>query len=211
MRPIAGRRSALRRSRIPATPHMALPSHVQRGQRSHLSWSAHVLTDDVLSFYDRPPRVIPFPFLTLSQVCLRRILAFVSLVLIDLFSARAALWLILLIPFISGPVFGADISDQPHLMDMRFSATTFMFNLERQGLEDNTFTNGLGRDTTLIGSLVNASIYKRLLPTLEVEQGIYKGMVALDCARNQRHGGPDLVFSRHNWLYSPEPLCIGDR
>ena len=50
-------------------------------------------------------------------------------------------------------------------LDLRLETTTFMLNLEKQGLEDNTFTNGLGRDTTLIGNLVN--VYKRLLPSLE--------------------------------------------
>lgn len=59
---------------------------------------------------------------------------------------------------------------------MRFSATTFALNLEKQGLEDNTFTNGLGRDTTLIGNLINASIYKRLLPSLEAELGLFANM-----------------------------------
>ena len=59
---------------------------------------------------------------------------------------------------------------------MRFSTTTFLLNLEKQGLEDNTFTNGLGRDTNLIGNLVNASIYKRLLPTLEAELGVFANM-----------------------------------
>jgi len=60
-----------------------------------------------------------------------------------------------------------------HLVDMRFSTTTFLLNLEKQGLEDNTFTNGLGRDTTLIGNLVNATLYKRLLPSLEAEVGVF--------------------------------------
>jgi hypothetical protein len=64
----------------------------------------------------------------------------------------------------------------PHPLDMRFSTTTFLLNLEKQGLEDNTFTNGLGRDTTLIGNLVNASIYKRLLPSLEAEVGVFANM-----------------------------------
>ena len=63
-----------------------------------------------------------------------------------------------------------------HLLDARFSVTTFMLNLEKQGLEDNTFTNGLGRDTTLIGNLVNATLYKRLLPTLEAEAGVFANM-----------------------------------
>jgi hypothetical protein len=67
-------------------------------------------------------------------------------------------------------------SATPHVVDMRFSTTTFLLNLEKQGLEDNTFTNGLGRDTTLIGNLVNASIYKRLLPNLEAELGVFANM-----------------------------------
>lgn len=73
----------------------------------------------------------------------------------------------------------AEEVDRPsasHLVDMRFSTTTFLLNLEKQGLEDNTFTNGLGRDTTLIGNLVNASIYTRLLPTLEAEVGVFANM-----------------------------------
>ena len=84
--------------------------------------------------------------------------------------------LVLAILFIPRPALGADTSDQPHLVDMRFSTTTFVLNLEKQGLEDNTFTNGLGRDTTLIGNLVNASLYKRLLPALEAEIGVFANM-----------------------------------
>ena len=61
-------------------------------------------------------------------------------------------------------------------MDMRFSVSTFALNLEKQGLEDNTFTNGLGRDTTLIGNLISGSIYKRLLPALEAELGVFANM-----------------------------------
>ncbi|MFO0767150.1 MAG: hypothetical protein U0231_10245 [Nitrospiraceae bacterium] len=64
----------------------------------------------------------------------------------------------------------------PHLLDARFSVSTFMLNLEKQGLEDNTFTNGLGRDTTLIGNLVNATVYRRLLPHLEAELGVFANM-----------------------------------
>ena len=63
-----------------------------------------------------------------------------------------------------------------HVVDMRFSTTTFLLNLEKQGLEDNTFTNGLGRDTTLIGNLINATLYKRLLPSLEAEIGVFANM-----------------------------------
>lgn len=63
-----------------------------------------------------------------------------------------------------------------HVVDMRFSTTTFLLNLEKRGLEDNTFTNGLGRDTTLIGNLINATLYKRLLPALEAEIGVFANM-----------------------------------
>ncbi|HMU30819.1 MAG TPA: hypothetical protein PLY42_13955 [Nitrospira sp.] len=63
-----------------------------------------------------------------------------------------------------------------HVVDMRFSTTTFLLNLEKRGLEDNTFTNGLGRDTTLIGNLINATLYKRLLPSLEAEIGVFANM-----------------------------------
>ena len=70
----------------------------------------------------------------------------------------------------------AERAATPHLVDMRFSTSTFVLNLEKQGLEDNTFTNGLGRDTTLIGNLVNASIYRRLLPGLEAELGVFANM-----------------------------------
>lgn len=78
----------------------------------------------------------------------------------------------------SHPLLAEEIGGIPtsHLFDMRFSATTFALNLEKQGLEDNTFTNGLGRDTTLIGNLINASIYKRLLPSLEAELGLFANM-----------------------------------
>lgn len=90
---------------------------------------------------------------------------------------RAALLLVLALSAIHSPLLAEETdAPSPHPLDMRFSTTTFLFNLEKQGLEDNTFTNGLGRDTTLIGNLVNASIYKRLLPSLEAEVGVFANM-----------------------------------
>ncbi len=63
-----------------------------------------------------------------------------------------------------------------HDLDLRFETTTFFLNLEKQGLEDNTFINGLGRDTTLIGSLLNVSLHKRLLSSLDMDLGIFANM-----------------------------------
>ncbi|HVG01683.1 MAG TPA: hypothetical protein VM842_02285, partial [Nitrospira sp.] len=115
-------------------------------------------------------------FLALSQIYLRRIIAFVLQVLAYPFAVRVTLLLVLAI-LISRPALGADTSsDQPHLVDMRLSVSTFMLNLEKQGLEDNTFTNGLGRDTTLIGNLINATVYRRLLSHLEAEIGVFANM-----------------------------------
>lgn len=64
----------------------------------------------------------------------------------------------------------------PHDLDLRFETTTFLLNLEKQGLEDNTFTNGLGRDTTLIGNLLNVSLHKRLLASLDLDLGVFANM-----------------------------------
>ncbi len=47
---------------------------------------------------------------------------------------------------------------------------------KNRGLEDNTFTNGLGRDTTLIGSLLNAYLQKRLFSSLELDVGVFANM-----------------------------------
>jgi hypothetical protein len=60
-----------------------------------------------------------------------------------------------------------------HGINLRLETTTFLLNLEKQGLEDNTFTNGLGRDTTLIGNLLNVSLHKRFFPSLEAEIGVF--------------------------------------
>ena len=63
-----------------------------------------------------------------------------------------------------------------HGIDLRFETTTFLLNLEKQGLEDNTFTNGLGRDTTLIGSLLNVYLRKRLSSSLDLDVGVFANM-----------------------------------
>ncbi|KXK05380.1 MAG: hypothetical protein UZ03_NOB001000878 [Nitrospira sp. OLB3] len=63
-----------------------------------------------------------------------------------------------------------------HVLDLRLETTTFLLNLEKQGLEDNTFTNGLGRDTTLMGNLVNLYVQKRLLPSLTLDLGLFANM-----------------------------------
>jgi hypothetical protein len=69
-----------------------------------------------------------------------------------------------------------DSTSAPHFLDLRLETTTFLLNLEKQGLEDNTFTNGLGRDTTLIGNLLNVYVRKRLLPTLDLDVGLFANM-----------------------------------
>ena len=93
-------------------------------------------------------------------------------------STRVALLLALVLSAFYSPLVAEEpgTSDVSHLLDMRFSTTTFLLNLEKQGLEDNTFTNGLGRDTTLIGNLVNATLYRQLLPSLEAELGLFANM-----------------------------------
>jgi hypothetical protein len=83
---------------------------------------------------------------------------------------------ILLVTLIISLPCRAIADDLPTVEQLRFSVSTFMLNLEKQGLEDNTFTNGLGRDTTLIGNLINASVYRRLLPSLEAELGVFANM-----------------------------------
>ncbi|HNL89369.1 MAG TPA: hypothetical protein PKH05_09890, partial [Nitrospira sp.] len=61
-------------------------------------------------------------------------------------------------------------------LELHLDATTFLLNLEKQGLEDNTFTNGLGRDTTLIGNLLNVYARKRLLPSIDLDLGVFANM-----------------------------------
>lgn len=99
----------------------------------------------------------PF-FLLQSQASLRRLLSFVFLLSLGIPST-----------------YGAD-SDSPstdHVLDLRFEITTFVLNLEKQGLEDNTFTNGIGRDTTLIGDFVNATLHRQLAPRLDADLGVF--------------------------------------
>jgi hypothetical protein len=64
----------------------------------------------------------------------------------------------------------------PRVLDLRIETTTFLLNLEKQGLEDNTFTNGLGRDTTLIGNLLNAYLRKRLFSSVDLDLGVFANM-----------------------------------
>ncbi len=64
----------------------------------------------------------------------------------------------------------------PRDLELRLETTTFLLNLEKQGLEDNTFTNGLGRDTTLIGNLLNVYARKRLLSSVELDVGVFANM-----------------------------------
>lgn len=135
-----------------------------------------MLTDGVVPFYDRPPRVSHLSFLPLSQVCFRRNLTCVSQVLLEEFTLRPVLLLVLAILVLPLPALGAETPDHSSLLDARLSVSTFILNLEKQGLEDNTFTNGLGRDTTLIGNLINATVYRRLLSNLEAEIGLFANM-----------------------------------
>jgi hypothetical protein len=98
------------------------------------------------------------------------------LFLLDLFRLRAV-WLLLPALFIPTTAWGTDTSsDQSHLLGLRFSVSTYMLNLEKQGLEDNTFINGLGRDTTLIGNLLNVYLHKRLLSSLDMDLGVFANM-----------------------------------
>jgi len=63
-----------------------------------------------------------------------------------------------------------------HDPDLRLETTTFVLNMEKQGLEDNTFSNRLGRDTTLIGNLLNVYLRKRLLSSVELDLGLFANM-----------------------------------
>ncbi len=70
----------------------------------------------------------------------------------------------------------ASSASTAHDLDLRLETTTYLLNLEKQGLEDNTFTNGLGRDTTLIGNLLNVYVRKRLLSSVDVDLGVFANM-----------------------------------
>jgi hypothetical protein len=69
-----------------------------------------------------------------------------------------------------------DSASAPHALDLHVETTTFLLNLEKQGLEDNTFTNGLGRDTTLMGNLLNVYVRKRLLSSVDLDLGVFANM-----------------------------------
>ncbi|WP_455377945.1 hypothetical protein [Petrachloros mirabilis] len=60
-----------------------------------------------------------------------------------------------------------------HALDLRFETTTYILNLEKQGLEDNTYTNGIGIDTTLIGDFASATLHHRLLRNLDATLGVF--------------------------------------
>lgn len=60
-----------------------------------------------------------------------------------------------------------------HVLDFRVQTTTYFLDLEKQGLQDNTFTNGLGRDTTLIGDFLNVTLHRQLTPRLNLELGVF--------------------------------------
>ncbi|ODT44230.1 MAG: hypothetical protein ABS70_06000 [Nitrospira sp. SCN 59-13] len=64
----------------------------------------------------------------------------------------------------------------PGDLELHLDTTTFLLNLEKQGLEDNTFTNGLGRDTTLIANLLNVYARKRLFPSVDLDIGVFANM-----------------------------------
>ena len=57
--------------------------------------------------------------------------------------------------------------------DLRFETTTYVLDLEKQGLGDDTVKNGIGRDTTLIGDFVSATLNRRLLPKLDFSVGVF--------------------------------------
>ncbi|WP_455243989.1 hypothetical protein [Petrachloros mirabilis] len=69
------------------------------------------------------------------------------------------------------PFSGAD-----RLFDVRLETTTYVLNLEKQGLQDNTFTNGYGRDTTLIGDLLNVTAHRRLASRLDLDLGVFSNI-----------------------------------
>jgi len=95
-----------------------------------------------------------------------------SLVLLIIHGLLAALVFVLLG---SSPLHaeepGSPASDR--LFDVRLETTTYVLDLEKQGLEDNTFTNGYGRDTTLIGDLLNVTMHRRLASRLDFELGVF--------------------------------------
>jgi len=97
-------------------------------------------------------------FYSLSRALLQRLLPLVSLLLVGIPSRHAA----------DSPSFSTG-----HPLDLRFEVTTFVLNLEKQGLEDNTFTNGIGRDTTLLGDFLNVSLHRQLAPRLNADLRVF--------------------------------------
>lgn len=57
--------------------------------------------------------------------------------------------------------------------ELRFESTTYVLDLEKQGLGDDTVANGIGRDTTLIGDFVSATLNRQLLPKLDFSLGVF--------------------------------------
>ena len=92
---------------------------------------------------------------------------------IDRFSCA----LLLLVTFLPGipRLYAADSMSGPvsHELDLRFETTTYVLDLEKQGLEDNTYRNGIGRDTTLIGDFMSATLHHRLRSNLEATLGVF--------------------------------------
>ena len=84
---------------------------------------------------------------------------------------------LLLFVFLQGALmsYGADPEQETtsHALDLRFETTTYVLNLEKQGLQDNTFTNGIGIDTTLIGDFASATLHRRLLRNLDATLGVF--------------------------------------
>src|SRR5437867_1935281 len=58
----------------------------------------------------------------------------------------------------------------------RFEVKTFVLDLEKQGLEDNTFQNGIGRDTTLIGNFLAGTLTRRFSSSLATTLGVFAAM-----------------------------------
>jgi hypothetical protein len=56
---------------------------------------------------------------------------------------------------------------------LRFESTTYVLDLEKQGLGDDTVANGIGRDTTLIGDFATATLNRRLLAQLDFSVGLF--------------------------------------
>lgn len=118
---------------------------------------AQLLTPASFTFYDPDPvAVLSHPLRI--QDCFRRCLVATILAASSAVSAQAA--------DLSSPA----SDDGWHL---RLENSTFLFTLEKQGLEDNTFTNSIGRDTTLIGDQVNITVRRRLSRSLEATVGAF--------------------------------------